>query len=193
MQTNLANHIQSTFGLPNKEAALISTFFKPLNLRRNEFFLKEKQHAQQLGFIQSGMIREFFHSDGREVTKWVSGQGYFIMDIASFLFGQPARVNLQALSDCEILCINKSDYARIGQLVPKWPEIEKTFLARCFTVLEDRVMTHLSQTAEQRYAAFFQYNPEIFNLVPLQYLASMLGMTPETFSRIRKKRSLGSS
>jgi CRP-like cAMP-binding protein len=78
-------------------------------------------------------------------------------------------------------------------VVPKWPEIEKTFIARCFTVLEDRVMTHLSLTAEERYEAFFQYNPELFNTAPSQYLASMLGMTPETFSRIRKKRSERSS
>ena len=89
----------------------------------------------------------------------------------------------------ELFVINKTDYARINQAVPKWPEIEKTFIARCFTVLEDRVVTHLALSAEERYEAFFQYKPELFNLVPLQNLASMLGMTPETFSRIRKKRS----
>lgn len=193
MHTDLATHIQSAFQLPPAEVEHISAFFKPMAVRRNDFLLKTGQFAQHLGFVQSGLMREFLYHDGREVTKWISGPGYFIVDLASFLFDKPARVNIQALTDCELYAISKTDYARIGQVVPKWAEIEKMFIARCFTVLEDRVVTHLSLTAEERYDAFFRYNPELFNLVPLQFLASMLGMTPETFSRIRKKRSERSS
>lgn len=189
MPSNLSAYIHSTFQVTPAEVASISLFFKPLYLKRNDFLLKENQFAQYLGFVQSGLMREFFYHDGREITKWISGPGYFIVDLASFLFEKPARVNLQALTDCELFAISKTDYARIAQVIPKWPDIEKTFIARCFTVLEERVMTHLSLSAEERYDAFFNYNPELFNLVPLQYLASMLGMTPETFSRIRKKRS----
>jgi CRP-like cAMP-binding protein len=66
--------------------------------------------------------------------------------------------------------------------------LEKLFIARCFIMLEDRIFTHLSMTAEERYNFFFENNKELFNQVPLQYIASMLGMTPETFSRIRKKQ-----
>ncbi len=193
MSSEFTTQLQSAFPLPTAELEQISTFFKPQALARNAFFLKAGQHAQQMGFIQSGLVREFFYHDGREVTKWISGSGYFIVDLVSFLFGKTARVNIQALSDCELYTISKTDYQRIGQVVPKWPDIEKTFIARCFTVLEDRVITHISLTAEERYDAFFAYNPTLFNLVPLQYLASMLGMTPETFSRIRKKRSVRSS
>jgi len=189
MVSNLSAYIHSTFQVTPAEVESISLFFKPIALKRNDFLLKENQFAQYLGFVQSGLMREFFYHDGREITKWISGPGYFIVDLASFLFEKPARVNLQALTDCELFAISKTDYARIAQVIPKWPEIEKIFIARCFTVLEERVMTHLSLSAEERYDAFFQYNPELFNLVPLQYLASMLGMTPETFSRIRKKRS----
>lgn len=189
MESKISTYIQSTFHLPPGEEAQISGFFKPITLKRNDFLLKENQFAQYLGFVESGLMREFFYHDGREITKWISGPGYFIVDLASFLFEKPARVNLQALTDCELFVISKTDYARIAQVIPKWPEIEKIFIARCFTVLEERVMTHLSLSAEERYDAFFNYNPELFNLVPLQYLASMLGMTPETFSRIRKKRS----
>jgi len=193
MPTALSTQLQSAFQLPNTEVEQISAFFKPQTLPRGDFFLKAGQHAQQMGFIQSGLLREFLYHDGREVTKWISGAGYFVLDLSSFLFDKPARVSIQALTDCELLVISKTDYQRIGQVVPKWPEIEKTFIARCFTVLEDRVVTHLSLTAEERYDAFFAYNLALFNQVPLLYLASMLGMTPETFSRIRKKRSARSS
>ena len=67
--------------------------------------------------------------------------------------------------------------------------LDSHFIARCFTVLEDRVVQHLALSAEERYAQLWNFNKELFNQVPLHYLASMLGMTPETFSRIRKKAS----
>jgi CRP/FNR family transcriptional regulator, anaerobic regulatory protein len=65
--------------------------------------------------------------------------------------------------------------------------LEKLFLVRCFTLLEDRIFSQLSLTAEERYQDFFGKNQALFNQVPLQYIASMLGMTAQTLSRIRKK------
>jgi len=67
-------------------------------------------------------------------------------------------------------------------------KLHSGFLPSCFITLEDRIFSHLSLNAEERYDAFFQNNKEIFNHVPLQYIASMLGMSPETFSRIRHKK-----
>jgi hypothetical protein len=84
------------------------------------------------------------------------------------------------LTDSEIYKIDSKDYQKIGQVVPGWTELEKLFIAKCFTVLEERIVTHLSMTAEERYIQLFNLNKELFNQVPLQYLASMLGMTPET-------------
>jgi CRP-like cAMP-binding protein len=79
------------------------------------------------------------------------------------------------------------NYQNIGAVVPEWHELEKFFIAKCFLNLEDRVYTFLSMTAEERFHHFYEQKQELFNLVPLQYIASMLGMTPETLSRIRKK------
>lgn len=193
MQSELSHYIQATFGLTPQELNAIDGFFKPMALKKHDFFLKTGQYAQQLGFLQAGLVREFIEFEDKEVTKWVSGKGYFIVDLSSFLFEKPARWNLQALTDCELVVINKADYARIGQVIPKWPTLEKLFLARCFSILEDRVVSHLSLSAEERYDQFFQFAPDLFNQVPLQYLASLLGMTPETFSRIRKKQLLRNS
>jgi CRP/FNR family transcriptional regulator, anaerobic regulatory protein len=188
MQNEFEKYIQSYFGVPPDTLQQIGAFFKPKTLAKGAYFLKEGQYADQLGFVQTGIIREYLLDDkGREVTKWISSPGYFVVDIASFLFQQPARWSLQALSDTALLVISKADYAQMGQVVPKWPELEKLFFARCFTILEQRIVTHLSLSSEERYHLFFAQNPELFNQVPLQYLASMLGMTPETFSRIRKK------
>ncbi len=185
--TELEKYIQTYFGANDQDLVAISSLFKPRALKKGDFFLRAGRRSDRLGFVQAGILREFVYVDEKEVTKWISTKGYFAVDLASFVFGQPARWNIQALTDCELYVIDGSDYQQIGHLVPRWAELEKLFIAKCFTVLEDRVLQHLSLPAEGRYEQLFSFNQELFNQVPLQYLASMLGMTAETLSRIRKK------
>jgi CRP/FNR family transcriptional regulator, anaerobic regulatory protein len=185
--TELEKYIQTYFGVSQDDLGKIISFFKLTTLKKGDYYLKSGRHSDRLGFVQSGIIREFVVVDDKEVTKWISTKGYFAVDLSSFTFQQPARWNIQALTDCELYVIGNKDYQQIGQVIPRWTILEKLFIAKCFTVLEDRILTHLSMTAEERYLQLFDFNPELFNIVPLQYLASMLGMTPETLSRLRKK------
>lgn len=185
--TELENYIQTYFGVGKDDLTRISAFFKPVTLNKGDFFLKTGNYSDRLGFVQTGIVREFVTIDDKDITKWISTKGYFVVDIHSFYFHQPARWNIQALTDCELHVINRNDYEKIKTIVPRWTELEKLFIAKCFAVLEDRIVQHLSMSAQERYTQLFNFNKELFNQVPLQYLASMLGMTPETLSRLRKK------
>lgn len=78
-------------------------------------------------------------------------KGYFVTDLSGFIFDQPARWSIQALTDAEIYTIRKSEYDKIKIIIPRWPELERLFIVRCFTTLEDRIFCHLSMTAEERY------------------------------------------
>lgn len=185
--TALEQHIKSYFGINEDDLSKVASLFSAQTLKKGTFYLKTGHLCDKLSFIKSGMMRIYVLDEEKEVTQWISTPGYFVTDLASLVFRSPARWTIQALTDTEIYTIQQTDYARIGKIVPQWAELEKLFIAKCFIMLEDRIFSHLSMSAEERYEAFFQNNKELFNQVPLQYIASMLGMTPETFSRIRKK------
>jgi CRP/FNR family transcriptional regulator, anaerobic regulatory protein len=187
--TELEQYIKSYFGIIEaEELNNISSLFQITTVKKGEFLLKSGRQCTELSFVQSGILRMFVVTDDKEVTQWISTKGYFSTDLASFIFETPSRWTIQALVDTELYTINKNSYKKIGEAVPTWGELEKLFIVRCFTMLEDRIFSHLSMTAEERYHFFFEKNKELFNQVPLQYIASLLGMTAETFSRIRKKQ-----
>ena len=191
MTNELEKYIKSYFGVVQlDELKEISSLFKVTTIKKGEFFLKTGKQSNKLSFIQSGLLRMFVTTEEKEITQWISSKGSFVVDLSSFVFETPARYTIQALVDTKLYTIDKEDYNRIGTLISNWNRLEKLFIVRCFSMMEDRIFSHLSMTAEQRYNLFFESNRELFNQVPLQYIASILGMTPETFSRIRKKQLL---
>lgn len=187
--SELKKHIIETFGFTESEFQQIKNFFKPKKFLKGEYFLKEGQFVRQMGFVERGILREFLQVNEKEITKWFSTSGYFAVDLSGFLFDQKSKVNYQSMTDVELLTISKENYNNISTRVPRWDKLEKMFLAKCFTVLENRVIAHLALSAEERYHQLFAGNPTLFNEVPLNQIASMLGMSAETLSRIRKKQT----
>ena len=189
--TVLEQYIRSYFGVvATDDLKTIVPFFTLTTIKKGEFLLKSGRYCDKLCFVQSGLLRMFVSTDDKEVTQCIASKGHFSTDLSSFIFDTPSRWTIQAIVETELYTITREDYKKIGNLVSKWNEFEKLFIVRCFTILEDRTVRHLSMTAEERYNFFFENNRELINQVPLQFIASMLGMRPETFSRIRKKQLL---
>jgi CRP-like cAMP-binding protein len=191
--SELKKHIIETFGFTDSEFQEIRGYFKRKEILEGDYFLKEGQYARELGFVEKGILREFLYINDKEVTKWFSTSGYFAVDLSGFLFDQKSKVSYQAMTAVELVAISKEDYNKISTKVPRWNKLETMFLAKCFTVLENRVISHLAFNAEERYNQLFAFNPTLFNEVPLNQIASMLGMTAETLSRIRKKQTKSTS
>lgn len=165
----------------------ISSMFREVKLKEGDCFVKTGNICNQLGFVRSGMMRMYMPAGDGEVTQWISTTGYFVADLSSLVFRRPARWTIHALTDSELFVIDQEEYDKIGQFVPKWPELEKLFITRCFTMLEDRIFCHLAMSPEERYKFYYAQNEALFRDAPPRYLASMLGMTAETFSKIREQ------
>lgn len=91
-----------------------------------------------------------------------------------------------------LITISKQNYLKLCNEFPRWNNLEKEFIVKCFVMLEDRVYSHISMTAEERYDLYYAQNKELFNQIPLQYIASVLGMSAETLSRIRNRKRTSS-
>ncbi len=184
---DLTSYIQTYFETKNEIAEVLSNRFEKQTLSRNEMHTEFGARFGDLSFVRSGYLRVFKQTEKKEITQWISSPGDFVTDLGPLMFDQPARWNIQALTDCELYTLSFAAYREIQEEIPEWPQIEKLFLAKCFMTIEDRVFSFISMTAEERYHFLLEFKPELFLQVPHQYLASMLGMTPETFSRVRKK------
>lgn len=185
--TELQVYIKSYFGIEESKLKVLEDLFETETFKKGSMFSEVGKRCNKLSFIKSGYLRVFNHQDGKDVTQWISSQGEFVTDLSSLVFSQAARWDIVALTDCEFYSISKSNYDLIGTLIPEWHQLEKMFIAKCFMTLEDRIFSFLSMTAQERYNMLFALKPELFNQIQLHYIASMLGMTPETLSRIRKK------
>ena len=183
----LTEYIRTSFDTELSEANIISSYFHPELLRKGDFFLRSGRPCDRMAVVATGLIRIFLQMEDREVTQWISSKNYFTTDLSSFMFHKPARWNMQALEESEIWVIHTDDYQKLATVVPRWKAFENLLLIHCFVTLEERIFSHLYMTAEERFQHLLIQQPELFNQVPLQYLASMLGMTPETLSRMRKK------
>ena len=182
--------IRENFGeLTDEEIEVLQPYFREEKLAKNKFFTQTDKYCRKLSLVKTGLLRIYRLSDGKEITQWISTPNYFITEISSFFFDRPSRLSIQALTDVELLTIDKKSYLELSKKLPKWKEIETQFIAKCFAILEDRVFSHLSMSAEERYNLYFEQNKELFNQVPLHYIASVLGMSAETFSRIRKRQA----
>jgi len=139
-----------------------------------------------MAFIESGYMRMYDIIEGKEITFWIGSRGKFITSLSSFIFETENIWNIQAITDCTLYVISRENHFELSKNQPKWVEFDNKLLAYSFALLEKNMFSQLHTTAKQRYLNLLQEEPALFLNVPLQYLASMLGITPESLSRLRK-------
>lgn len=182
----LKNCILSQIVIEKKSMDTILSVFEPLEIVKGDFFLKSGRICRQMAFIESGYMRMYDIADGKEITLWIGSSGKFITSLSSFIFQTTNNWNIQAITDCKLYVINRENHFRLNKTEPKWLEFDNMLLAHSFALLEKNMFAQLHTTAKQRFISLLGEEPDLFKNVPLQYIASMLGITPESLSRLRR-------
>lgn len=162
--------------------------FEPMKLNKNEFFVREGEYAQRIGFLKQGVVRAFFlNQEGKEYTKQFFVEGSIIGAYSSLLSKRPNRIAQQALTDCQILV---ADFNEIEKLYDQFHEIER--LGRkiaefYFLEKEQKEIEMALLDADKRYLIMRERFPTIEAIVPQYHIASYLGISPTQLSRIRRK------
>jgi CRP-like cAMP-binding protein len=185
----LFNCISKLVAKPDNEndTRLLEQVFKKTTFTKGAFLEKENSVAQNLYFISNGFVRTFYFDEGNEVTTQVLGRNNFITSFEIFVTHCISIENIQCLSDCEVFYITKSDYTMLSNESTFWSGFCKQLYEKTITFHRQRINDLLTLTAEKRYLKLIDKQPEVIQNVPIQYVASYIGVKPESLSRIRKK------
>ena len=159
-------------------------------LRKKQYLLQEGDICHYNSFIAKGCMR-LYHvgNNGAEHILKFAVENWWIADYESYNSGNPAKNNIDALEDSELVMIEKNDLDELSKTIPNFQQFREKLDARSFDANQNRILSNISDTAEKRYENFIEKYPFFFNRVPLHMVASYLGLTRETLSRIRSNYS----
>ena len=170
------------------EQAIIKTYLTPKKLRKKQYLLQEGDVCKVIAFVEKGTLREYSISEnGAEHIIQFALEGWTISDLYSFLTGEPATYNIDALEDSELVLISKAAQEELLRKVPKYETYTRLQLTGAYLAMQKRVTSIISLSLEQRYANLTSVYPNIIQRVPQHMIASYMGLTPETLSRVRRK------
>lgn len=189
MDKPLLRYIQkyATSPLTDKEVRMIEESFRPKKFRRKQYFLQEGEVCKYLAFIVKGAMRQYSVDDkGMEHIVYLSIENWWAGDRESYTMLTPSRYFIDVWEDTEALLITRADSIRLMDAVPALKEASKKMDEKNAFALLNRINTNISLSAEQRYADLGKRYPEFLQRFPQHIIASYLGITKDTLSRVRK-------
>ena len=173
----------------DKELSAAARFFNAEEIKKNEYFLKEEQVTGKIGFVVSGIFRCFHNIRNKEITTEFLLPGSIAAGMLSFLSNEPQRENIIALENTLLTTITREDLFKLYARSWKWQQMGRILVEYNYIRIEKRSICLQTLNARDRLDKLKLEMPELFDKrrVPLQYIASYLGMSPETYSRIRAK------
>ncbi len=176
--------------LTSEEEELIRTYLTPKKLRKKQYLLQEEDVCKAIAFVEKGALREYTVDEGgNEHIIQFALEGWTISDLYSFLTGEPATYNIDALEEAELVLISKSAHEELLQKITKYETYTRLNITGAYIAMQRRLTSIISSPLEQRYTNFTALYPNIVQRVPQHMIASYMGLQPETLSRIRRKMS----
>lgn len=178
---------QSIQDFSKEELDLLDDLITFRTLKKGELLLTENQVCNEIVFIESGILRSFFFNHkGDEITNCFAFENEFMASFASFITQEKAEENVQALVDTKLQVLNRKALEKLYQSGFNWQETGRKLTEIEFVNLQKRMISFQKLSGAQRYEELYKNHQKYLQLIPLQYLASYLGVTPRHLSRIRK-------
>jgi len=191
MTDHFYNYLKKLFPITEEEFEMISAVTIQKSLRKKKFLLQEEDIWRNNAFVSKGLLRIYSIDDrGLEHILGLSVENNWTGDIESYTSGMASNLNIDALEDSEILLISKDNFKDLLKKIPGLDTAMKKLFEISFIESQNRILSNISLSAEQKYHNFTNTFPEISGRIPQHMIASYLGITAETLSRIKTHNTI---
>ncbi len=185
MFEQIERYIASHISLTGEEWLIVKNCLTPKYIAKRQLLLREGEVCRHVAFIKKGCLRYFYTKDEQEVTGYLFFENSFVTDYHSFLTQQPAIQNIDAIEDSDLILLSYSDMQDLYEQIPAWERFGRLIAESLFICAQRRSASLLFDSAETRYLNLLEERPAVTGRVPQHIVASYLGITPETLSRIK--------
>ncbi len=184
---NFKAYLNSVVQMNEQDFALATPFLKVTHIPKGEYFIRHGEYCNKVAFIDSGLFKIYNLKDGVEVNTCFCTEGTITSSLASFSSGNPSQEVIQAIEDSTIVVLQKQHLLRFYEQNPTWQAVGRLLTEKECMRLSERATSLSFETALEKYRGLLNTQPDIINRVPVQDIASHIGVTRETLSRIRAK------
>ena len=182
------SEIEKRTKIPEGEFEAFYNLWEFKKFKRNEFLLKAGEVPKFSIFVLSGILRQYLVNDkGEESIVYFAQERHFIGDLAALRNKSISNFNFQAIEACEILAISAENWEKAFNLFPWWTDAHLRGFQKWTSMIQEQVFESQTKTGEERYLNLIKEKPDLLQRIPQHYIASFLGLSAETLSRIRKK------
>jgi len=160
--------------------------FQVLNLKKNEFLVRENEVCQHFCFVESGILQHAIDVLGEEKTTYLALRNSVTSSLSSFLLGKPSRKSIKAIADCKLWIVDLKTFKDLIENNKAFHQFYYNVIEKQICLIDDYRIDLLTLTPEERYKKLLATEPKLLQEVPLHYLASFLGISSRHMSRIRK-------